>query len=64
MVMPSNERGESCLRTLIDRKWKRQHNAVDIVVHLHDRVVLVLKVRHLCDLHMFGSVMPHELTIQ
>ena len=36
MVMHSNERGECCLRTLVDRKWKRYINAVDVVVRLHD----------------------------
>ena len=36
MVMPSNERGECCPRTLIDRKRKRYDNAVDVVVRLHD----------------------------
>src|SRR3954466_6193822 len=36
MVMHSNERGECCLHTLIDRKRKRYINAVDVVVHLHD----------------------------
>ena len=36
MVMHSNERGECCPRTLVDRKWKRYHNAVDVVVRLHD----------------------------
>ena len=34
--MHSNERGECCLHTLIDRKWKRYDNAVDVVVRLHD----------------------------
>ena len=34
--MHSNERGECCLRTLIDRKRKRYDNAVDVVVRLHD----------------------------
>ena len=34
--MHSNERGECCPRTLIDRKRKRYHNAVDVVVRLHD----------------------------
>ena len=30
-------RGESVrLRTLVDRKWKHYHNAVDVVVRLHD----------------------------
>ena len=36
MVMHSNERGECCPRTLVDRKWKRYENAVDVVVRLHD----------------------------
>ena len=64
MVMHSNERGECCLRTLVDRKQKRYDNAVDVVVRLHDRPILVPKVRHLRDLHTFGSVTSHELTIQ
>ena len=34
--MHSNERGECCPRTLVDRKWKHYDNAVDVVVHLHD----------------------------
>ena len=34
--MHSNERGECCPRTLIDRKWKHYDNAVDVVVRLHD----------------------------
>ena len=33
--MHSNERGECCLRTLVDRKQKRYDNAVDVVVRLH-----------------------------
>ena len=36
MVMHSNERGEYCPRTLVDRKWKRYDNAVDVVVRLYD----------------------------
>ena len=64
MVMHSNERGEYCLRTLVDRKRKRYDNAVDVVVRLHDRPILAPKVRHLRDLHTFGSVTSHELTIQ
>ena len=36
MVMQSNNRGECCLRTLVDRKRKRYINAVDVVVRLHD----------------------------
>ena len=34
--MHSNERGECCLRTLVDRKRKSYDNAVDVVVRLHD----------------------------
>ena len=36
MVMHSNERGECCPRTLVDRKRKRHDNVVDVVVRLHD----------------------------
>ena len=36
MVMHSNERGEYCPRTLVDRKRKCYDNAVDVVVRLHD----------------------------
>ena len=36
MVMHSNERGKCCPHTLVDRKRKRYHNAVDVVVRLHD----------------------------
>ena len=39
MVMHSNERGECRPRTLIDRKWKRYDNTVDVVVHLHNRPI-------------------------
>ena len=34
--MHSNERGECCLRTLVDRKRKCYDNAVDVVIRLHD----------------------------
>ena len=40
MVMHSNERGECCLRTLVDRKWKHYDNAADVVIRLHDRPIL------------------------
>ena len=53
-----------CPRTLVDRKRKHYDNAVDVVVCLHDRPILVPKVRHLRDLHTFGSGTSHELTIQ
>ena len=36
MVMHINEKGECCPRTLVDRQRKRYHNAVDVVVRLHD----------------------------
>ena len=36
MVMHRNERGECCLRTLVDRNRKRYDNAVDVVIRLHD----------------------------
>ena len=61
MVMHSNEREECCPRTLVDRKRKCYDNAVDAVVRLHDRPILVPNVRHLRDLHMFSSVTSHEL---
>src|SRR3990170_2894947 len=64
MVMHSNERGECSPRTLVDHKRKRYDNAVDVVIRLHDRPILAPKVRHLRDLHTFGSVTSHELTIQ
>ena len=64
MVMHSNERGECRLRTLVGRKRKRYDNAVDVVIRLHDRPILAPKIRHLHDLHTFGSVTSHELTIQ
>ena len=34
--MHSNEMGECCLRTLVDRSRKRYINVVDVVVRLHD----------------------------
>ena len=38
--MHSNERGECCPRTLVDRKRKRYDNAVDVVIRHHDRPIL------------------------
>ena len=64
MMMHSNEGGECRPRTLVDRKRKRYDNAVYVAVRLHNRPILVPNVRHLCDLHTFGSVTSHELTIQ
>ena len=47
MVMHSNERGECCPRTLVDRQRKRYNNAVDVVVHLHGPNDQAPKLRHL-----------------
>ena len=47
MVKHSNERGECCLHTLVDRKRKRYNNAVDVVVRLHDPTDQAPKLRHL-----------------
>src|SRR3954467_9235485 len=47
MVMHSNERGECCLRTLVDRKRKRYNNEVDVVVRLHGPTDQAPKLRHL-----------------
>ena len=47
MVMHSNERGECCPRTLVDRKRKRYDNAVDVVVRLHGPTDQAPKLRHL-----------------
>src|SRR3954471_11760571 len=47
MVMHSNERGECCPRTLVDRQRKRYNNAVDVVVRLHGPTDQAPKLRHL-----------------
>ena len=47
MVMHSNERGECCPRTLVDRKQKHYNNAVDVVVRLHGPTDQAPKLRHL-----------------
>ena len=47
MVMHSNERGECCLRTLVNRKRKCYNNAVDVVVRLHGPTDQAPKLRHL-----------------
>ena len=36
MVMHSNEREECSPHTLVERKWKRYDNAIDVVICLHD----------------------------
>ena len=47
MVMHNNERGECCLRTLVDRKRKHYNNTVDVVVRLHGPTDQAPKLRHL-----------------
>ena len=47
MVMHSNERGECCLRTLVDQKQKRYNNAVDVVIRLYGPTDQAPKLRHL-----------------
>ena len=47
MVMHSNERGECCPRTLVNRKRKRYDNAVDVVVRLHGPTDQAPKLRNL-----------------
>ena len=61
MVMHSNERGECCPRTLVDRQRKRYHNAVDVVVRLHDPTDQVPNARHLRVQHTFSSMTSLEL---
>ena len=39
MVMHSNERGEYCLRTLVDRKKKHYDNTFDVVIRIHDQPI-------------------------
>ena len=53
-----------CLRTFLDRQRKRYHNAVDVVVRLHDPTDQVPNVRHLRVLHTFSSMTSLELLIQ
>ena len=45
--MHSNERGECCLHTLVDRQRKRYDNAVDVVVRLHSPTDQAPKLWHL-----------------
>ena len=47
MVMHSNERGECCPRTLIDRQRKCYDNTVDVVIRLHGPIDQAPKLRHL-----------------
>ena len=53
MVMHSNERGECCPRTLVDRKWKHFNNAVDVVELLPDPIDQVPNIRYLRVQHTF-----------
>ena len=53
-----------CPRTLVDRQRKRYHNAVDVVVRLHDPTDQVPNVRHLRVQHTFSLMTSHELLIQ
>ena len=61
MVMHSNERGECCLHTLIDRSQKRYINAVDVVVRLHDPTDQVPNAWHLRVQHTFSPMTSLEL---
>ena len=47
MVMHSNERGEYCPCTLVDRKRKLYDNVVDVIVRLHGPTDQAPKLRHL-----------------
>ena len=61
MLMHSNERGECCPRTLVDRKRKRYDNEVDVVVRLHNPTDQVPNARHLRVLHTFNWMASLEL---
>ena len=51
--MHSNERGECCLHTLVDRKQKRYDNAVDVVERLHDPTnPSTQRTTHPCSAHV------------
>ena len=56
--MHSNERGECCLRTLVDRKRKHYDNAVDVVVCLHGPTDQAPKLRHL---RVLAHVQPNDV---
>ena len=64
MVMHSNERGECCPRTLVDRQRKRYHNVVDVVELLLVPTDQAPNVRHLRVLHTFSSMTSLEPLIQ
>ena len=61
MEYTSNEGKGVHLHTLVDRQRKRYHNAVDVVVRLHDPTDQVPNVRHLRVLHTFSSMTSLEL---
>ena len=45
--MHTNERGECCPHTLVERKRKHYENVVDVVIRLHGRTDQAPKLRHL-----------------
>ena len=60
--MHSNERGECCLHTLVDRKRKSYDNSVDVVIHLHDRPILSTKrTTPPCSAHVQLDDVPQTL---
>ena len=60
--MHRNERGECCLRTLVDRKRKRYDNAVDVVVRLHDPTDLSTeRTAPPCSAHVQHDDIPQAL---
>ena len=62
--MHSNARGRVCSRSLVDRKWKRLLNAVDVVKRLLVPTDRVLNIQHLRVLDMFSTMTSLELLIQ
>ena len=60
--MHSNERGECCPRTLVDRQRKRYHNTVDVVVRLHDSTdPSTERTTPLCSAHVQHDDIPRAL---
>ena len=61
-MIHSNERGECCLRTLVDRKLKRYDNTVDVVVRLHGRPILnTERTAPPCSAHVQHGDVPRAL---
>ena len=53
-----------CPRTLVDRKWKRFINAVDVVVRLHDPTDLSTeRTTSPCSAHVQLDDIPHTLDL-